>query len=278
MAKNDNQKYWWIKLETNFFYQNAIDFLMSQKNGSQYVVLYQMLCLETANTNGRLMTEIGNIMVKYDVEKIRRTTRYFDTDTIVVALELYRQIGLVYEEEDGFLRINNHEKMIGFQTGAAKRMQESRAKESKKEIGTNQEQMFPRDKILDLKEEEYISKSNKEEKNTKKKTATKRQPNGNQIDVEPELVYFTDLALNETFIAFLEMRKKLKAINSDLAIKKLLNILDPFNDNDKLLMINNSIVNSWKGLFPIKHGNSKQSQKEQVMNDIDAALRQMKGR
>ena len=278
MAKNDNQKYWWIKLETNFFYQNAIDFLMSQKNGSQYVVLYQMLCLETANTNGRLMTEIGNIMVKYDVEKIRRTTRYFDTDTIVVALELYRQIGLVYEEEDGFLRINNHEKMIGFQTGAAKRMQESRAKESKKEIGTNQEQMFPRDKILDLKEEEYISKSNKEEKNTKKKTATKRQPNGNQIDVEPELVYFTDLALNETFIAFLEMRKKLKAINSDLAIKKLLNILEPFNDNDKLLMINNSIVNSWKGLFPIKHGNSKQSQKEQVMNDIDAALRQMKGR
>lgn len=278
MAKNDNQKYWWIKLETNFFYQNAIDFLMSQKNGSQYVVLYQMLCLETANTNGRLMTEIGNIMVKYDVEKIRRTTRYFDTDTIVVALELYRQIGLVYEEEDGFLRINNHEKMIGFQTGAAKRMQESRAKESKKEIGTNQEQMFPRDKILDLKEEEYISKSNKEEKNTKKKTATKRKPNGNQIDVEPELVYFTDLALNETFIAFLEMRKKLKAINSDLAIKKLLNILEPYNDNDKMLMINNSIVNSWKGLFPIKHGNSKQSQKEQVMNDIDAALRQMKGR
>lgn len=278
MAKNDNQKYWWIKLETNFFYQNAIDFLMSQKNGSQYVVLYQMLCLETANTNGRLMTEMGNIMVKYDVEKIRRTTRYFDTDTIVVALELYRQIGLVYEEEDGFLRINNHEKMIGFQTGAAKRMQESRAKESKKEIGTNQEQMFPRDKILDLKEEEYISKSNKEEKNTKKKTETKRKPNGNQIDVEPELVYFTDLALNETFIAFLEMRKKLKAINSDLAIKKLLNILDPYNDNEKMLMINNSIVNSWKGLFPIKHGNSKQSQKEQVMNDIDAALRQMKGR
>lgn len=278
MAKNDNQKYWWIKLETNFFYQNAIDFLMSQKNGSQYVVLYQMLCLETANTNGRLMTEIGNIMVKYDVEKIRRTTRYFDTDTIVVALELYRQIGLVYEEEDGFLRINNHEKMIGFQTGAAKRMQESRAKESKKEIGTNQEQMFPRDKILDLKEEEYISKSNKEEKNTKKKTATKRKPNGNQIDVEPELVYFTDLALNETFIAFLEMRKKLKAINSDLAINKLLNILEPYNDNEKMLMINNSIVNSWKGLFPIKHGNSKQSQKEQVMNDIDAALRKMKGR
>lgn len=278
MAKNDNQKYWWIKLETNFFYQNAIDFLMSQKNGSQYVVLYQMLCLETANTNGRLMTEIGNIMVKYDVEKIRRTTRYFDTDTIVVALELYRQIGLVYEEEDGFLRINNHEKMIGFQTGAAKRMQESRAKESKKEIGTNQEQMFPRDKILDLKEEEYISKSNKEEKNTKKKMTTKRQPNGNPIDVEPELVYFTDLDLNETFIAFLEMRKKLKAINSDLAIKKLLNILEPYNDNEKMLMINNSIVNSWKGLFPIKHGNSKQSQKEQVMNDIDAALRQMKGR
>ena len=40
--------------------------------------------------------------------------------------------------------------------------------------------MFPRDKILDLKEEEYISKSNKEEKNTKKR----RQPNGNQTETK----------------------------------------------------------------------------------------------
>jgi hypothetical protein len=136
MAKNDNTKYWWIKLETDFFYQNAIDFLMSQKNGSNYVVLYQMLCLNTSNRHGRLESKIGDMIMKYDIQKIQRDTKYFDIDTIRVALELYKGLGLVYEEQGGTLKITNHEAMVGYQTGAAKRVAEARKNNGNK-LGTN---------------------------------------------------------------------------------------------------------------------------------------------
>ena len=46
----------------------VVDFLMSQPNGANYVVLYQMLCLKTINTGGRLAFQIGDMIIPYDVE------------------------------------------------------------------------------------------------------------------------------------------------------------------------------------------------------------------
>ena len=72
------KRFYWIKLKTNFFSLDEIDFLLSQKNGCEYVVLYQMLCLNTANTNGTLEKRIGEMIVPYDIDKIVRDTKYFD--------------------------------------------------------------------------------------------------------------------------------------------------------------------------------------------------------
>lgn len=48
------KRYYWIKLKESFLNSDAVDFLMSQKDGANYVVLYQVLCLKTINTGGRL--------------------------------------------------------------------------------------------------------------------------------------------------------------------------------------------------------------------------------
>lgn len=111
----ETKKYYWIKLRTDFFEQAEIDFLMSQPNGCQYIVLYQMLCLNTANTSGELVSRIGDVIVPFDARKIVRDTKYFDIDTVTVALELFKRLGLIYEaEEDGsILRISNIAGMIG---------------------------------------------------------------------------------------------------------------------------------------------------------------------
>ena len=106
-------KYYWIKLKTNFFNQETIDFLLSQENGCKYVVLYQMLCLSTANNNGLMCSELGEMIVPYDANKIARDTKYFDVDTVIVALELFKKLGLIYKEENGILKIANIEKMVG---------------------------------------------------------------------------------------------------------------------------------------------------------------------
>ena len=130
----DNKKFYWIKLKTDFFNQETIDFLMSQPNGCQYVVLYQMLCLKTANNGGTLATNIGEMIVPYDVSKIVRDTKYFDFDTVTIALGLFKQLGLIYEGNENILKISNFELMVGSESASksAERMRKMRAKNKAK--------------------------------------------------------------------------------------------------------------------------------------------------
>ena len=103
----------------------VVDFLMSQPNGANYVVLYQMLCLKTINTGGRLTCQIGDVIIPFDMGKIQRDCKWFSLDTIRIALGLYKQLGLIYEEQDGTLVLVNHTEMVGSETdySAQKRIQ-----------------------------------------------------------------------------------------------------------------------------------------------------------
>lgn len=58
------KRYYWIKLKDSFMSSDAIDYLMSQPDGANYVVLYQMLCLKTINTGGCLVSKIGEITAR----------------------------------------------------------------------------------------------------------------------------------------------------------------------------------------------------------------------
>lgn len=126
MAKS--KKFYWIKLKTDFFNQETIDFLMSQPNGCQYVVLYQMLCLRTANNGGTLATNIGEMIVPYDVNKIVRDTKYFDFDTVTIALGLFKQLGLIYESDNNLLKIADYDNMVGFESQWAEKKRAYREK------------------------------------------------------------------------------------------------------------------------------------------------------
>lgn len=136
-----NKRFYWIKLKTDFFNQETIDFLMGQKNGCQYIVLYQMLCLMTANNEGKLCSNIGELIVPYDVDKIARDTKYFDFDTVTVALGLFKRIGLIYEEDAGVLKISNIDTMVGSESKWAekKRLQREKKKKQLNITGSNRE-------------------------------------------------------------------------------------------------------------------------------------------
>ena len=153
MAEYNKQRYYWIKLTDHFLTSDTVDFLLSQKNGANYVVLYQMLCLKSVNSNGLLARQIGEIIVPYDVEKIQRDCKHFDIDTVRVALELYKKLGLVYEQQDGILQITNFDRLIGSQTISAEKKQIQIAnRQSGKQGGTKVENFPPDIKILRDKE------------------------------------------------------------------------------------------------------------------------------
>lgn len=77
----------------------------------------------------------------------------------------------------------------------------------------------------------------------------------NENDNINDNIYYTNKELNNIFIEYLLLRKKLKAVNSKTAIKLLMNKLDKFDDATKIKMIENSIQSSWKSVYEIKDFN-----------------------
>lgn len=158
------KKYYWIKIKDSFMTSDKVDFLMSQTNGAEYVVLYQMLCLKCINTEGLLARKIGEVIIPFDAEKIARDCKYFKVDTVKQAFHLFSQLGMIYQETNGYLRIVDFENMVGSETdwAAQKRKQlkktlenYAKPKEIPSECGTNVESGVEnfhtdnRDKILD---------------------------------------------------------------------------------------------------------------------------------
>lgn len=131
------KRYYWIKLRESFMSSDTVDFLMSQKDGANYVVLYQMLCLKTINTGGRLSRQIGEYLIPYDVEKIQRDCKWFSADTIRVALNLYKGCGLIYEDVDGVLVLAEHDSMVGTETDWSEKKRRQRSEQVSLPSGDN---------------------------------------------------------------------------------------------------------------------------------------------
>lgn len=141
---------------------DTIDYFMGLPDGANYVVLYQMLCLKTINTEGRFERQIGAMLIPYDVEKIRRDTKWFSADTIRVALNLYKQFGLIYEDVNGVLVISNHKNLVGSETDWAEKKSRQRGNSTPKSLpcgdtgGDNVPGNVPienRDKRLEIREQ-----------------------------------------------------------------------------------------------------------------------------
>lgn len=123
------KRYYWLKLKESFMNSDTVDYFMSQKDGANYVVLYQMLCLKTINTGGRLQRQIGEVIIPYDIEKIQRDCKYFSADTIRIALKLYQAFGLIYEDAGGVLVLSDHKNLVGSETDYAEKNRRLRAQQ-----------------------------------------------------------------------------------------------------------------------------------------------------
>lgn len=170
---SEQKKYYWIKLKTDFFNQEAVDLLLSQPNGCQYVVLYQMLCLNTANNNGEMTTRVGEMIVPYNIDKIVRDTKYFDHDTVTVALELFKRLGLIYQEENGVLRITDSVTMVGHESASREAIKKREYRMRKRLEDTNGDkkgtncpteiEIRVRDKSIDINKEKINKKALEDE-------------------------------------------------------------------------------------------------------------------
>lgn len=256
MAEKD-KKFYWIKLRQSLLTSEKVDFLMSQKNGAYYVVLYQCLCLKTINSAGELANKIGELIIPFDEQKIERECKWFDIDTIRVAMSLYKKLGLIYEQENGILKIADFEDLVGSETYWAK---QKRLQRDKKElIGQPLENVQPTliSNIL------YLI-SNKD----------------NLEDIKEELIKYgfsNDLAIS--IVGWLLYKKERKQTYKERGLETLLNKLlrdcEQFGESVVCNGIENSMTNNWSGIFYDK--NAKPQSNSQSKTETNYEVKQVNG-
>lgn len=197
MAKYDKDtKFYWLQLKEDFFEDDAIEWLEEQEpNGRDYAYFYLKLCLKSLKSNGILIREVGNILIPYDNKKLAELTK-MDFDTVTVAMELLKQIGLVQILDNGEIYITQLENLIGSVSKSALKKQQQRAIKKEKEqlewTKSGQVSTKDKDKVKDktryiyiyvqMFEEFYNLYPKKEKKEDTKKWFIKNKPDKELFD------------------------------------------------------------------------------------------------
>ena len=124
----NNKRYYWLKLKEDFFEEDTIEWLEEQENGVFYSNFYLKLCLKSLKTNGILIRSVGELLIPYDIKKLAEIT-HVKLDTAIVAMELFKKIGLVQILENGEIYLTQLELMVGSETSKAALMRKKRKKD-----------------------------------------------------------------------------------------------------------------------------------------------------
>lgn len=116
-----------------------------------------------------------------------------------------------------------------------------------------------------LTNEQQTSNNNRININKEIKEINKKESISKDIP-KKEVKYFESLKVNTIFNEFIEVRKKLKAVNSERAINLLINKLNNYDEETQYKMIEQSIINSWKGIFELKE---KKERKDNVFETLE---------
>lgn len=161
-----NKRYFWLKLKEDFFEDDTIEWLEEQDNGSMYALFYLKLCLKSLKTEGVLVRKVGSMLIPYDVKKLAEMTKTPE-DTVRVAMELFKKLGIVQILEDGEIYLPQLQNMVGSETEKAQLMRNKRAKEKAEKLagGNNVTPVLPNcytEKEQELQQEKYKELASRE--------------------------------------------------------------------------------------------------------------------
>lgn len=81
---------------------------------------------------------------------------------------------------------------------------------------------------------------------------------------------FTDEELKQTIYEFIKMRKTIKKPLTTRGLELMINKLKKItsNTNEQIQVLNNSIMNNWLGIFPLKEEEKQKEKVEYVINEM----------
>lgn len=129
-----SKKYYWLKLEKDFFKRHDIKVIESLDNGKDYLIFYMKLLLESVSHHGLLRF---NDTVPYN-DKMLATITNTNIDIVRSAVNIFTELDLMSILDDETIYMKEVEKRMGQETGFAveKRRKRLLEKEEKRQIET----------------------------------------------------------------------------------------------------------------------------------------------
>jgi hypothetical protein len=87
---------YWINLGRSLLTANAIDSLLEQEHGSEYIALYLKLLSHHEEQREQTFLELYTI---YDESEIEKSCKYFASEIVAEAFKAYCKIGLIMLKE-----------------------------------------------------------------------------------------------------------------------------------------------------------------------------------
>ena len=241
----------WIKITTNIFSDEKILLIEQMPDADTILVIwFKLLCMAGRENNYGVFLMNGN-RIPYTDEMLSTIFRR-PLNTVRLALTTFEAFGMI-DIEDSIISIPNWEKHQNIE-GLEKIREQTKERVARYREKQNM--------IACNVTETYCNETEEDKEEEKEKNKIKNK-NKEHKDYCPY-----DEKLNQTFIDYIKMRKQIKSPMTEraieLAISKLSKLATiPFSDvvdNDLAIKIlEQSIMNSWKGLFELKEEASKSS-------------------
>ena len=259
----------WIKIVTNIFDDEKIRYIETLPSGDEMIVIwFKILCLAgRSNSSGLLMM---TDRIAY-TDQMLSSIFSKDIKTIQLALSVFQNLEMI-EMIDNRIYLLNWEKHQTLEKLEAKKRYDREYQKSKR----NEKLLENRttvvraeydnrslDKELDIDKE--LDKDNKDKDTLASVASVIKPPIKSFASVINE--YTTNDNLRETLKNYKDMRVKMSKGFSTNAMKLILNKLSKLSSDDetKIAIVNQSIENTWKGLFALK---GKPKTNEQSNADI----------
>jgi len=236
------KRYYWLKLKDDFFTQKAIKKLRRIAGGDTFTIIYLKMMLIAMKSDGKIYFEgiesnfYEELALELDEEEenVNLTIRYLLTHKLI-------------EESENEYFIPESVNNTGSETDSAERVRRLR-----------QKTLQCNDKVLQSNSD--VTTSNEDV--TKCNVEKRREEKELDIRVDNKLIfesYTQNIELIKTLKSFIEFRKSIKSKMTDHAINLLLKNLDKLTESDqeKIEILNQSIINGYKGIFPLKNNNVK---------------------
>lgn len=297
MGKYNKEKMFFIQTPIKFWYRQDIIWLQSQPDGYQILILYNKLMGLTANMDGYLLKQFGDVKEPYTNEEIARITMH-DLSIVEKGINLLEKVGLL-EKIDNAYFIEEALNMTNQTIGAREKQEQRRNKEDKC-LSECPPKCLPNCPPYTYKELNTNKKTKTNKKKKKEKTEIEKQYSIDETTgevIETEIVTKNEM-IYKNIIDYLNLRLGTNYKSSSAKTRSLIDarLNEGFTEDDFKVVIDKK-YDEWRDnemsqylrpetLFSNKfesYLNQKIIKKQKTLNDIsfaqiEEAIRQRKER